>query len=121
MTLEGIEILHQKEIMEFVTPNWVLPVAVLIGILCIVMGWLLVDMVLDMDCGILLGLFVGVICGLVIMLGGSEKVPTGRYKYEATIDKSVSFVELYEHYDIVEQRGEIYILKDKETTKNEQK
>lgn len=114
MTLEGVEILHQTEIMEAFTPNWVLPVAVLIGILCIIMGWLLVDMVLDLDCGILLGLVVGVICGTAIMIGATEKVPTGRYKYEATIDKSVNFVELYEQYDIVEQRGEIYILKDKE-------
>ena len=113
MTLEGVEILHQTEIMESFTPNWVLPVAVLIGILCIAMGWLLVDMVMDMDCGILLGLLAGVLCGLGLMLGGREKVPTDRYKYEATIDKSVSFVELYEQYDIVEQRGEIYILEDK--------
>ena len=41
--------------------------------------------------------------------------PTGRYRYECTIDKSVSFLELTEKYDVVEQYGDIYVLEDKES------
>ena len=40
--------------------------------------------------------------------------PTGRYRYEVTIDDSVSITEVYDHYNVVEQRGDIWILEDKE-------
>ena len=45
---------------------------------------------------------------------------TGRYKYEATIDEDVPFTEVYEKYDVVKQKGDIWVLKDKEKNKNEQ-
>ena len=45
---------------------------------------------------------------------------TGRYKYEATIDENVPFIEVYEKYDVVKQKGNIWVLKDKEVNKNEQ-
>lgn len=34
-------------------------------------------------------------------------------RYECTIDSNVSFVELYEKYDVIEQRGDIWILEGK--------
>ena len=40
-------------------------------------------------------------------------VPTGKYKYEVTIDENVSFTELNSKYNIIEQRGDIYVLEDK--------
>ena len=40
--------------------------------------------------------------------------PTGRYRYEATIDDSVSITEVYDRYKVVERRGDIWILEDKE-------
>ena len=40
--------------------------------------------------------------------------PTERYRYEATIDDSVSITEVYDHYNVVEQRGDIWVLEDKE-------
>lgn len=39
---------------------------------------------------------------------------TGRYKYEATIDKDIPFTEVYKKYDVVKQKGNIWVLKDKE-------
>ena len=44
---------------------------------------------------------------------------TGRYKYEATIDKDVPFTEVYKKYDVVKQKGDIWVLRDKESD-NEQ-
>lgn len=41
------------------------------------------------------------------------KNPTGRYQYEVTIDDSVPFNEVMERYNIVSQRGEIYVLEEK--------
>lgn len=40
--------------------------------------------------------------------------PTGQYMYEAFIDDSVGIKEIYERYEIVDAKGDIYILKDKE-------
>lgn len=34
-------------------------------------------------------------------------------RYECTIDSNVSFVELYEKYNVVEQRGDIWVLEEK--------
>lgn len=39
---------------------------------------------------------------------------TGRYRYEVTIDDSVSFLDLQEKYDVIEQNGKIWTLEDKE-------
>ena len=41
---------------------------------------------------------------------------TGRYRYECKINDSVSFNEINDKYDIIEQNGKIIILEDKEIT-----
>ena len=40
--------------------------------------------------------------------------PTGRYRYECLINEDTSIVEIYNRYNIVEQRGDIWVLEDKE-------
>ena len=42
------------------------------------------------------------------------KVPTGRYEYEATLDDTVNLKEVCERYEVVETKGDIYVLRDKE-------
>ena len=42
-----------------------------------------------------------------------KEVPTGKYKYHVTIDDSVDLVELYKEYEVIDVKGEIYIIKDK--------
>lgn len=34
-------------------------------------------------------------------------------RYECIIDSNVSFVELYEKYNVIEQRGDIWVLEEK--------
>lgn len=56
------------------------------------------------------------VIGLISLKIGTQylgSVPTGKYKYEVTIDKDVSFTELNSKYNIIEQRGDIYVLEDK--------
>ena len=45
----------------------------------------------------------------------NPQTETGRYRYEVTIDDSVSFLDICEKYEIVEQNGRIWTLEDKET------
>ena len=51
---------------------------------------------------------------LLYQLYTAEEIPTGRYKYEVTIDESVQFIDIYDKYEVVEQRGEIWVLEDKD-------
>lgn len=58
-------------------------------------------------------LFAISVVSLIVCSIYERSVPTGKYKYEVTIDKDVSFTELNSKYNIIEQRGNIYILEDK--------
>lgn len=41
-------------------------------------------------------------------------VPTGKYQYEVLIDDEASFIEITEKYIVIEQRGEIFVVEEKE-------
>lgn len=43
----------------------------------------------------------------------NPQTETGRYRYEAMIDDSVSFLDLQERYNVIEQNGRIWVLEDK--------
>lgn len=111
--LEGINILNQTEIMR--DPEWFGWVAA-IGFFVLFVGiGVLVTILSHSDgTGVCIGLIVAVVYAAILFGIWGQSVPTGRYQYEAKIDESVNFIELYEWYDVVEQRGEIYILEDKE-------
>ena len=58
---------------------------------------------------------VAVLAGVAVGIGcykGAMR-PTGEYRYEVMIDESVSMTEFYERYDVIEQRGKIYKIKEK--------
>ena len=52
-----------------------------------------------------------VLAFIIFLLGlfTSNTIP----RYECTIDSNVSFVELYEKYNVIEQRGNIWVLEEK--------
>lgn len=50
---------------------------------------------------------------LFVVLGLSPKVPTDRNEYVVKLDDA-SFVEIYEKYEVVERKGDVWILQDKE-------
>jgi hypothetical protein len=43
----------------------------------------------------------------------SPKVPTDRNEYVVKLDDA-SFVEIYEKYEVIERKGDVWILQDKE-------
>lgn len=58
----------------------------------------------------------GICCTLVLafiifFVGLFTSNPISRY--ECTIDSNVSFVELYDKYNVIEQRGDIWVLEEK--------
>lgn len=50
---------------------------------------------------------------LTIIVICSPKVPTDRNEYIVKINNDASFVEIYEKYEVVEQKGDVWIIQDK--------
>ena len=113
--LEGIHILNQIEIK--VMPNWCIILAIVIAII-IFLAMLIYDIVKKNDFvfggmwGLFFG-FVGFLFLIIILNIIIPKVPTEEYKYQVTIDETVSFKEFDEKYNVVKQEGEIYTIVEK--------
>ena len=52
-----------------------------------------------------------ILIGLALLLCSTKIEET---RYECTIDNTTSFNEVMENYEVVEQRGDIWVLRDKE-------
>lgn len=61
---------------------------------------------------IIFGCCVALFC--ILMFLGARKRENGRSRYECLIDDTTYFVEIAENYDIVGQRGNLWILEDKD-------
>lgn len=109
--IEGITVLNQTEITDM--PKWfgfAFGTCILLTILFVI-GITIFDNTVSG----LLALIAGISCLMSVAIGVINEQPTGRYKYECIIDESVDFVDIYEKYNVVEQRGEIWVLEDKES------
>ena len=113
--IDGLHILNKTPIYDVV--EWAEIVFVLSGVI-LVISLLIICYAAAKDFDILLGfglvtLFVSAIGILSIVFLNPEK-ETDRYRYEVIIDEGVSFEDIYNNYYVVEQRGEIWVLEDKE-------
>ena len=111
-----MSILNKTEILKDVTPTWWYAILIASVVALIVMVF--IEKKTE-------SIFPALIIALTIIFGliwsygvkpivTKEDVPTGRYRYECTIDDDASFVDITEKYVVVEQRGEIWVLEDKE-------
>ena len=112
--MEGITIWNRTEVME-PTPLAVKVIAILtiISLIsCIAFFIVYITMVSNV-CPVILA-FISISSLVAVFFIGalSPKHLTG-YEYEATINENVSMKEVYERYEIVEQRGDIWVLRDK--------
>lgn len=59
---------------------------------------------------------IGVIgCGVWLLLNAAiPGAPTGRYKYEVKISDTTTFKEVTDNYKIIDNRGQIWVLEDKD-------
>ena len=117
--MNGINILNKTEIMEYTYEQHIF-FAVLIIVWCISAILVIIGFICDSKWPVIIGGILFLITNIVIGAVDLEKSKnTGRYKYEATIDENVPFMEVYEKYDVVKQKGDIWVLRDKEGS-NEQ-
>lgn len=106
--VDGITILNKTAITGL--PSWIITssvVILIIGLIVLVVA-ILTDWPVWTAIITFVGLFVFVICGILDIT-----VKTGEYRYECTIDDSVSYNEVVENYKIIKQRGDIWVLEDK--------
>ena len=117
--MTGINILNKTEIMEYTCAQHIF-FAVLLIAWCISAILVIIGFICNSKWSTIIGGILFLITCIVICTVDLEKSKnTGRYKYEATIDEDVPFTEVYEKYDVIKQKGDIWVLKDKETN-NEQ-
>ena len=112
--MEGITILNQTEVME-PTPlavKVIVTLMIIAAISCI--AFFIAEYVMaSITCPVILGFIsISSLVTVLIIAILSPKHLTG-YEYEVTIDENVSMKEVYERYEIVEQRGDIWVLRDK--------
>lgn len=110
--MDGINILNQTMIME--TATWYVPaiiICIITTIVCIVIAFESYN-----DKIKIFGIITAIIFAFAtfVVLSIDPKVETDRYRYEATVGDYIRFTDVYEKYDIVERRGDIWVLEDKE-------
>ena len=116
--MDGITVLSQSEITT--TPCWIW-IFLLVSLFVIILGIVLVTICASFNkkigtklatiftfLGIVL-FFINWLCGIIIT------VPTGKYEYKVTISDEVNFVEFNNKYEIIDQDGLIYTIKEKES------
>ena len=112
--MAGIEILNQIPVTETemgIGFGWLMVIAIVI--LSFIGGIFAVFDSDDLDLGLVLGAVGAVGVTLVIMIFSAKEVPTGEYQYEVVIGEEVNLHEFYDYYDVIEQRGEIFVVQEK--------
>ena len=112
--IDGIEILNKTEIMTISDAGllWTF-ILVFGGVICAALCAFLSNYHNTFIIGVIFGV-VAFFSGFIVGDATEESKPTGRYQYECTIDESVSFKDVLENYEVVEQKGKLWILEDKE-------
>ena len=121
--MDGVTILNEIEVVQVVNDTFndtAAFIALIVTVLtCAVVGFFIGRTECDELEGALVGVFIGIV--LSIFIGGLfgvifeyPPVTETTIRYEVTVDDSVSLTEFYEHYNVIEQRGEIFVVEEKE-------
>lgn len=111
--MDGITILNTIIVDDYAP--WVLPTVLALGFICIVA---LVLMLNSNYTGVIIfgtiSLLAIIITPIITITSKSHWRTNQRNQYECLIDKSVSMEDVYEKYTVIERRGDIWVLEDKE-------
>ena len=120
--MNGVTILNEIEVVRVVndTFNYTAALVALIitVLICAVIGFFIGRIDYEEIGGVLMGALLGLVLSIFTggLFGTTLSYPPETettYQYEVTIDDSVSLTEFYEHYNVVEQRGEIFVVEEK--------
>lgn len=111
--MDGVLILNTTTVSD--SASWVLIIGPLFGIIAVVAFYF---MVVSMNekvsavCGITAVITLIIALGIAIFSKTCWRT-NERNQYECVIDNDVSIVEVYKNYNVIERRGDIWILEDK--------
>lgn len=112
--MDGITILNVTEVSENSTLLLVALIFLMIGAIVNTVNLLLFT---DTKQCVLHGIFILILLALSIVVGvtmNKNREANKHNQYECLIDKSVSMEDVYEKYTVIERRGDIWVLEDKE-------
>lgn len=112
--MSGVEILSSKIIYNTMFPEWCLPVGIIFFI-CFLYGlYIVLFEKLNILCAACAG--IGVFgCLVIIIFSCTEKEYDIDYvEYKVTISDEVSLNEFFNKYEIIDQEGKIYTVKEVE-------
>ena len=112
-TLEHIQI---GEIYNFSSPLFILIMS--IGAIFCIFIIVFLSLKADLGLGIMMGVISVIIVGLIGTCVAREPIYKDIPQYEVTIDENANFYDILDNYDIIEQRGKIFILRDKKWEDN---
>ena len=112
--MDGVEILTQTEVIQ--KSDWE-HMIILTGVTFMVVG------IIIMLIGAVFNYFKVIIYGIIFTIvsfvvtfficSTMPEEPSGRYEYQVTIGNNVSFTEFYQKYEIIDQNGKIWTIRDK--------
>lgn len=114
--LEGINVLNETVVYEVIF-NFKIFFCVII--LSMLLGFVPLlasgEGIVDSVFGAIVGGLIGMFIGIPILLFTAKSTDKINYiEYKVTIDETVSFTEFNEKYEIIEQDGAIYTIKERE-------
>lgn len=112
--MEGITVLSENEIMNM--PTWTLVITI-IGFIIFAISFMIFAICSNKIIQTIFAInsiccFIFYIFGLFCMTFIEN--PTGKYEYKVTISDEINLVEFNEKYEIINQEGLIYTIKEKE-------
>lgn len=112
--MNGINILNSTEVVVESTCNWWLAgiVWIVVVVACGMIAYGAYNKGEAVVAGCLVGALIGLLLWVLVGAMTSESV-VQEVQYEVIIDDSVSMKEFTNKYEIIEQRGEIYVVREK--------
>ena len=107
--MNGVEILSETAITLW--HGWTMGIAFLIAVIA---GLIILFLTKEATPGICAGILTFFLCTMFFCVSGVGKYKTGEYNYKVTIDDSVSMNEFMDKYEILDQEGKIYTVKERE-------
>ena len=111
--MNGVEILSQEIIYNTILPGYVLGIGFIIAI--ILAAFLGLCLAYEKGIAIIIVSILLLTSVIVMALGDiSDKTDIHHIEYKVTIDDSVSMNEFLDKYEILDQEGKIYTVKERE-------
>ena len=111
--MNGVEILTEEVVYNTILPEWCAVLGGLLGLICVILTFNCLNEEYNVAASVFGALFF--ICTILFILGLiSNKNSIDHIEYKVTISDEVSLTEFNEKYEILEQDGKIYTVKERE-------